>query len=369
LSSEDAIPSALLLRALSFLERGELRELRVGDPAIFELIVNAIQQQEEALGFAVDSHSEDGAKISARGLLAHSLESLSVVASDVKVGSDAAFALIAPHKDTITEIDCVNRSDYGNHVLRSCQRLEVLTGANGYDSGAWLGLSQLHTLRGVNLKIVTCAAIAAALPRLHTLDVFGYYVSSASMVGFFEDLLPRLRSFHFIGTWPRHATAAPPQDLPLLRELVLDSSTVDPQVARGFMGAQPLLLRVPSVIAVCLSGASSNNTTDAANGPPAATGLSHVRNLTLLSPINGLDAARVLRAAPQLRTFTAARIEFLLASPEGFAGLVRPWLRSIDVGAWYNIPADCVLRLRQLYFPRLQRLTIDGWLPDVYQGC
>jgi hypothetical protein len=359
------------------LERGELRELRVGDPMVFDLIINAIQQQEEGLGVAVDTHGEDSAKISAGGLLAHALEPLSVVASDVKVGSDAAFALIARHKDTITEIDCVNRSFEGTQVLRSCQRLEVLTGANGYDSDAWLGLSQLHTLRGVNLGIVTCAAIAAALPRLHTLDVFSYgNISSASAVWFFEDLLPRLRSFHFTGTWPRQGAAttttiaAPPQDLPLLRELVLDCRTVDLEIARGFTGAQPVLLRVPSVTAVCLSDANAT-TTDAAHGPPPTGLLSLVRNLTLMGSIDGpFDAARVLRAAPQLRTFTAIGMEgdFLLAAgPEGFTGLVCPWLHSIDVGAWHNIPADCVMRLRQLYFPRLQRLTTDGWAPGVYQ--
>jgi hypothetical protein len=89
-----------------------------------------------------------------------------------------------------------------------------------------------------------------------------------------------------------------------------------------------------------------------------------------LGSIEGpFDAARVLRAATRLRTFTAVRMEgdFLLAaSPEGFAGLIHPWLRSIDVGAWRNMPADCVMRLRQLYFPRLHRLTINGWAPDVY---
>jgi hypothetical protein len=33
-----------------------------------------------------------------------------------------------------------------------------------------LSLSQPHTLRGVDLSIVPASAIAAALPRLHTLD-------------------------------------------------------------------------------------------------------------------------------------------------------------------------------------------------------
>jgi hypothetical protein len=196
------MPSALLVRALSLFERGELRELRVGDPRVFDLIVCAIARDEKALGFAVDSQDKGDAKIPSVGeSLTHALEPLSVVASDSNVGSDAAVALIARHKDTITEIACVNVSDNGNQVLRSCKRLELLTRANRYDPSAWLGLSQLHTLCGVNLRIVTCAAIAAALPRLHTLDAFSFgSVSSAGLRGFFEHLLPRLRSFHFTGT-------------------------------------------------------------------------------------------------------------------------------------------------------------------------
>jgi hypothetical protein len=357
--SSDAMASALLLRAFSLVERGELRELRVGDPRVFDLIVNTIEQDGEASEFdaALDPHhNESDAEIASAGaLLARALESLSVVASDLKQDSDSAFKFIARYKDTVTEIDCVNRSDYGNQVVRSCKRLELLTHANRYDANAWLGLSQLHTLRHVNLCIVSCAAIAAALPRLHTLDAFCH--ESASVVGFFEDLLPRLRSLQISGTWPQAAaTTAPPRDLPLLRELVLECPIVDPLVARKFVGAQPELLHAPyaSVIAVCLSAAITTTTTaNAENGSSTTVGLlSNVRNLALLGSIEGpFDAARVLRAAPQLRTFTAVRIEgdFLLAaSPEGFAGLVHPWLRSIDVGVWRNMPADCVMRLRQL---------------------
>jgi hypothetical protein len=368
--------SALLLRAFSLVERGELRELRVGDPRVFDLIVNTIEQDGEASEFdaALDPHhNESDAEIASAGaLLARALESLSVVASDLKQDSDSAFKFIARYKDTVTEIDCVNRSDYGNQVVRSCKRLELLTHANRYDANAWLGLSQLHTLRHVNLCTVTCAVIAAALPRLHTLDAFCH--GSASVVGFFEDLLPRLRSLRISGTWPQAAaTTAPPQNLPLLRELVLECPVVDPLVARRFVGARPVLLHAPyAIITVCLSGAITT-TANAENGPPTAGLLSRVRNLALLGSIEGpFDAARVLRAATRLRTFTAVRMEgdFLLAaSPEGFAGLVHPRLRSIDIGAWHDVPFDCVMRLRHLYFPRLRRLTIEGCMPDVYSVC
>jgi hypothetical protein len=51
-------------------------------------------------------------------------------------------------------------------------------------------LSHLHTLRGVDLKIVSMATIAAALPRLHTLSAstYGEAPSPTTTAGFFEDL-------------------------------------------------------------------------------------------------------------------------------------------------------------------------------------
>jgi hypothetical protein len=42
-SAQHAATSAVLLRALSFFSPGELRELRVGDPKVFDLIVHAIK--------------------------------------------------------------------------------------------------------------------------------------------------------------------------------------------------------------------------------------------------------------------------------------------------------------------------------------
>jgi hypothetical protein len=42
-----------------------------------------------------------------------------------------------------------------------------------YDAKVWLGLTHLHTLRGVDLGVVSATSIAAALPRLHI--VSGFY--------------------------------------------------------------------------------------------------------------------------------------------------------------------------------------------------
>jgi hypothetical protein len=47
-------------------------------------------------------------------------------------------------------------------AVAGCTRLECLTGAYPYTPLVWLGLSQLHTLHGVDLR--TVSAIAAALP-------------------------------------------------------------------------------------------------------------------------------------------------------------------------------------------------------------
>jgi hypothetical protein len=60
------------------------------------------------------------------------------------------------------------------NLLARCKRVESLTNVHHYAPSAWLQLSHLHTLRWANLSIVSMAAIAAALPRLHTL--FNWYV-------------------------------------------------------------------------------------------------------------------------------------------------------------------------------------------------
>jgi hypothetical protein len=84
------------------------------------------------------------------------------------------------------------RCDVAENVVARCTRLESLMNAQHYTPSAWLHLSQLHTLGGVDLSVVSMAAIAAALPRLHTLAVFAYPpgVPAAAVAGFFGDLLP-----------------------------------------------------------------------------------------------------------------------------------------------------------------------------------
>jgi hypothetical protein len=49
-----------------------------------------------------------------------------------------------------------------DRALARCTRLQSLSSADYY--------AQLHTLRDVDFAAVSAAAIAAALPRLHTLD-------------------------------------------------------------------------------------------------------------------------------------------------------------------------------------------------------
>jgi hypothetical protein len=311
------------------------------------------------------------------------------------------------YSDTVTEVDCFfvvdvppteHWSDRANRALRSCKRLEVLTYASPFAVDAWLGLSQLHTLGGVNLKMVSFAVIAASLPRLHTLDAFtsGDTCPSSAAAEFFADLLPRLRSFRFTGCWPGqartaattslNATATPPlQDLPLLRELVLNcgDAGLDPDVARGFLGAEPVVLRLPDTLLHALLGnvdglPTASSTTDAGTRVVTrADFLCRVRNLTLLTSTYGpcvcpSGLARVLRAAPRLQALTATRVEddFLFAArpPEE---LVHPLLRSVDVlwslGTSKRLRSDSVARLRRLCFPRLRQLTVGGQSRDVYQ--
>jgi hypothetical protein len=83
-------------------------------------------------------------------------------------------ALIQQCAATLTELDWFQMGyDATDSVLPRCTRLESLTLYDWIDCppAAWLGLSQLHTLRGVSLAAVPAATIAAALPRLHTLHL------------------------------------------------------------------------------------------------------------------------------------------------------------------------------------------------------
>jgi hypothetical protein len=128
--------------------------------------------------------------------------------------------------------------------------------ARHYAPSAWLQLSQLHTLRGVDLTVVSMATIAAALPRLHTLGVLAYslHMPAAAVAGFVEDLLPRLHVFEYLGWWPKSlhseatASVGTPPLLPRLRNLRISAFGRNYPPRTWFLGARPLALRVNDVV-------------------------------------------------------------------------------------------------------------------------
>jgi hypothetical protein len=318
----------LLLRALSLFGPGELRAVRVINPKCFDLIVGELDRT-DSVG-AVH--------------LAHALSSLRAVAWSASATSlELAFDFIERHGAALKELDCNfwSRHDTADRALACCVRLESLANAQYYDAKVWLGLTHLHTLRGVDLGVVPAAAIAAALPRLHTLTAFinasyGPPVTHIAVAGFFEDLAPRLRVLHYRGLWPEddHAPAViVPRPLPLLQELIFCCSS-DSRVERGFFGAQPVMLHMPPAAAVLMSGDSKYQP------------LARVRELcvALGGDIPGSsDVALLLRAAPQLRKFTVRRLQGGLDWPNdpAFTGLVHPWLRSIRVSSSHETQHRC----------------------------
>jgi hypothetical protein len=254
--------------------------------------------------------------------------------------------------------------------------------AQHYTPSAWLQLSQLHTLRGVDLHDVSMAAIAAALPRLHTLFVFALQsrVSSAAVAGFSEVLLRRLQAFQYVGPWPQNldsddaadatSSCTPlPRQLPNLRTLNLQGFGEHAPPWAWFMGAQPLELYtddgmirrwLPPEDAVA-------RPTGAACSP-----LVSVRRLVIIpwSPtaFTPSDGARLLRAAPHLETLTVAAaspVDFepsWLAHP-AFDGLAHLKLRYVCIYGFKlprPLPSDFVPRLRQRHFPRLKEVAIGG---------
>jgi hypothetical protein len=292
--------------------------------------------------------------------------------------------LVATHAGTIRELRIGSSLNGGAEsfpsVLARCTQLEHLAFVHSFPPAAWLGLSQLHTLHDVDLSQVSVTAIAAALPRLHTLTIyFRTRLDPAAVAGFFTELLPRLRVFHFRGLWPveseaesaESATALPPP-LPRLEELVWVARAAKPAALRRFLGAQPSVMRVPfELIAECLS--------DRRGTPvePASSLVARARHLSIHeSPaliITHSDMARVLRAAPRLHTFRLNRevrgdTSWLTASAApaasvdaAFAGIVHPRLRHLGL-SFGAAPGDkdCASRLRQTCFPRLLEVTVNG---------
>jgi hypothetical protein len=364
--------SVVVVRALSFFGPGGLRALCVDDADIFRL-VSTMQPL---------SH----ARASTSGMMAQILDSVRVVEIGVRPQKEDsephAAAVIERCAPTLTELKgplparLLCESDREGHppVLSRCTRLEVLTCVDAYLPAVWLGLSQLHTLRGVNIYRVSLAAVAAALPRLHTLTMYGNLSgeNAPSVAGFFTDLLPRLRVFHFNGKFPPSEAAnfvAPPAPLPLLEELVWQDRTRQPTLYRGFLGARPLLLHAPYELI--------------AEGLPGRPGALVEPTLNLLvracelwvsggaTPVGLSDVAQMLRAAPRLRLFSG-QLHGSLASltapaaplDPAFVGLVHSRLRNFTVRSF---PRDnsshdegCASRLRQACFPRLREMAVSG---------
>jgi hypothetical protein len=118
---------------------------------------------------------------------------------------------------------------------------------------------------------------------------------SANKAGFFECLLPRLRVFHFSGSWPTDdpAIAEPARPLPLLHELSWQCK----DYVSGFSNAHPVKLCAPfrMMIAHWVSPGQ------AARGPLAC-----VRYLRIFGILpKPAELASVLRAAPEFRTLDA----------------------------------------------------------------
>jgi hypothetical protein len=361
---DDFVP--LLMRALSLLGPGELRAVRVLDVDVFRLITSLMR-----------TVSVDG------GGSAPQIEQATDALCAVEVGGyfspspdiRAVTAVLERHASTITDVRVVLPPKMLKEIapaLAGCARLEIFTGACYYDPALWLGLSHLHTLRGVNLGKVAVAAIAAALPKLHTLEAYGYCDDPAQAAAFCTNLLPRLRVFHFEGRWPKAqeqpaaSTVAP---LPLLEELAWNLSTPHATIApRELLGAQPTVLDAPyTLFSQCWL-----------NAVGASVGfLGRVCNLFIttpfdMDPLDPADVARVLRAAPQLKKFFTAhhvRGDASWLAPTApthpaFEGLVHPRLREFGIvcadGISETSPpnAEWAAHLRRRHFPRLRELIV-----------
>jgi hypothetical protein len=391
-SGETDLGQALLRRALLFLGPGELEELHE-------------MRSDEALGgtfdFMLSMLEQEAAECRLQGGDAPRDAPVSRVLASLRVikGENSALppALIRHFAATLTELESYDVFVRAPCALSSCTLLESLTFHNwDWDilpPAAWLGLSQLHTLRGVSLFKVPAATIAAALPRLHTLhlnhtddiyDRVGFPVAP-----FFNELLPRLRSFHLDGEWPKsNDQGTEMANVPLLEDLKWCSwEACFGGVPRQLMGARPATLSASHETLVKWLKAADGVRADSST---VISPLACVRALTLKledMPPDAACMARLLRAAPQLRQLTIAVFyrehalvvfsdEFI--SEPAFTGLVHPRLRHVafsDKEATCNdyrtadmpVPFRCGIRLRR-HFPRLRRLTVGDeeypvWAP------
>jgi hypothetical protein len=382
-SGGTAVGRTSLRRALLLVRPGELQELHelrtpLDDAETCLFIVSMLRQ--ERAGSWLEN---DGAFVST------ALASLRVIrAENVQLPA----ALIQQCTATLTELNCSSLTRDADCVVPACARLESLTLLSWWSCppAAWLGLSQLHTLRGVSLSAVPAAAIAAALPRLHTLhlkhDVARF---DFSVDAFYEDLLPRLRSFGLKGSWPETSDQTATADvlqLPLLEDLTWRGWEAN-HLPRRFMGARPSQLDVSyEDVAVWLNVVPWTDP----DSPPAVTSpFARVRQLTIRLGVRTPERplmALVLRAAPQLRHFTFDVFRTLWRNAlDLFSGphfalrrscplLVHLQLRHVAIKSEDSpldvpVPGGCGVRLRRRHFPRLRRLTVGQeeypvWTPN-----
>jgi hypothetical protein len=364
----------LLLSALGELQ--ELHELRTRDhmEGTCDFILSMLEQE---AGVERDGRPRGDGPVS------RALASLRIIKGE---NLTLPLALIRQCAATLTELDCFNLNFYEVYeqpelVLPRCTRLESLTlyALPFCPPDAWLGLSQLHTLRGVSFADVSASAIAAALPRLHTLHLNHVRVYYAFPVAeFFDELLPRLRSFRLYGSWPSEETEVVASDvrpLPLLDDLMWCCS-VTTGLPPQLVAARPSTLDFFDTDLLSWLEAADGAGPDA---PPVTSPLARVRALTIrLSkrPPEAASIARLLRAAPQLRyltfhTYKCGHVRWIVdeftSGPE-FAELVHYRLRRfritsddsiLGVDAPVVVPSGCGVQLRQRHFPRLRRLTVD----------
>jgi hypothetical protein len=368
----------LLRRAVLLLGPGELQELHeLPTDGLCDgtcKFIQSVLAQEVARS---PLNPDGGARRDAPVLTA--LVSLRVIQGEKVV---LPVALIQQCAGTLTELECFLLSDDTTRVLPQCKRLESLTLHSLCPPAAWLGLSQLHTLRGVSLsELPAVTTVAAALPRLHTLHLKQTAARADFLVGFYEELLPRLRSFHLEGRWPTPSDEpemahAPP--LPLLEDLKWWNWGFN-NLPHQLMGARPSMLNTHRVDLVAWMMAADGVGADSATA--VTSPLARVRALSLrfggISP-DAAFMARLLCAAPCLRQLTfyvreSAHARRLLSDELAFAGLAHPRLRHVaftraDSALDVPVPSGCGVRLRQRHFPRLRRLTVDGeeypvWVP------
>jgi hypothetical protein len=141
-------------------------------------------------------------------------------------------------------------------------------------------------------------------------------------------------------------------------------SSVGIPLPTAFFGARPTVLRASYELV-----AESLPTGGGAPGEPASGFLSRVCELYLDTSATVSDVARVLRAAPRLRTFSCTcdlrgETSWLTRSTDSldpaFVGLIHPRLQCLNahVRVSASCDDDCASRLRQTCFPRLRELKL-----------